>query len=297
LTTILIDGKNVCFRFGMAQRSLKTTDGVCTGAIYGALGTLIRLKKRFPDSKLVVVWDGDHSREGWRFKAYPGYKANRTKNSDALQVLNQIPVVEKLIDLLGLEQYKVDRVEADDLISILAHQVRTEGGTAIVYSSDKDFYQLMHFGIRQIRDTDKTHTLRFETEQDVWDHFYCRPGDILAVRAICGDPSDGIAGIQRGVGPVKASQMVLSHALLKHLSGSSVLATYRQNLELMQLPVSQHDPRIVPYLKGPTGKITPLSGKITPLTYDRYIELLTLLSNLQMADHIANRFLLLNLSH
>lgn len=220
---ILIDAKNAMYRFGHAHYGLKTEDGIHTGAIYGLLGCFLRLKKKYPDGKFVMVWDSGG--RGWRSKIFPEYKDGRHKplaaNATAKEklefkesserrtaIIRQENMLVEVTSAMGVPQLMVRDVEADDLIGILAVRMLKKGHRPVIYSSDKDFMQLMHRGIKVIRtkmDVCKaSHILK---------EFGCLPEDLLKVRAIAGDKSDGIPNPVKGIGPKTASKFIASEGL------------------------------------------------------------------------------------
>src|ERR1039457_5473179 len=120
---ILIDGKNAVYRFGWVHRNLRSPDGEGTGVVYGVLDLLIRLKRKFEDSKFVVVWDGKGPT--WRHKMFEGYKLkDKPGNPEIAAILNQIPLLEKTLKLIGSPQIEVEGVECDDVIGILCKTVK-----------------------------------------------------------------------------------------------------------------------------------------------------------------------------
>ena len=143
---------------------------------------------------------------------YPQYKGNRPKEKpQAVQdILNQSGTVEKLLDALGVIQIRIPNVEADDVIGILAIRCLKRGWQPVIYSSDKDFMQLMHRGVQVIRDVVKPSKLQPETEKSIQAKFGCTPGQLLDVRALSGDKSDNIPTVCRGVGPKTATKIVAS---------------------------------------------------------------------------------------
>jgi DNA polymerase-1 len=210
MTVIFIDGKNALYRFGYALKTLATEDGTKTGAIHGFLSILLRLKTKYPDAKFVVVWDGREYRKGWRSQVFPAYKGNRTgeQSAELQEILLQAGTIQRCLTLMGVTQSVVDEIECDDLIGVLSAQCLKKGLEPIIYSTDKDFLQLMHRGVKVIRDVVKPSTLNPEDVYAVHDLFRCTLPNVLKVRAICGDGSDGIPGIQKGVGVVRAAAMV-----------------------------------------------------------------------------------------
>jgi 5'-3' exonuclease len=205
----IVDGKNALFRFGFANRTL-SADGFKTGAIHGMMNCLLRIKKRY-DSRFVIAWDGENPREGWRYKLFPGYKDKDKEKpvpAEVIEILAQVPVIQKLCSLLAIPQVQVASVEADDVISLLARTFLSKGYQVHVYSSDADFVQLMDLGVQLVRDINKTDKLHLETIRSVQDRFRCDPKDVIKVRALCGDSSDRIPNVRRGMGPVTAAAYV-----------------------------------------------------------------------------------------
>lgn len=265
---ILIDAKNAMFRFGFVHPRLTAPSGELTGAVYGLTGLLPRLKKKYPESRFVMVWDGEGPT--WRHSYWEGYKANRKPSTDPTfesvrkGVLRQIPGVKKTTALLGIPQLEVPGVEADDLIGILAMSCLAQKCVPVIYSSDKDFLQLMHMGVTVIRcGVDP------ETPQSVFERFGCKPEDVLKVRALAGDSSDGIPPACKGVGEKTAAKYVAAGidpsstslcaareyaAMTKdegvYLKASSKLtlrwADVRRNYHLMRIATCFNEPHLRP---------------------------------------------------
>lgn len=213
MTAILLDGKNLLYRFGWVFQKLAAPDGRKTGALYGLLNCMLRLKKKYPDARFVLCWDGMFSNSrGWRSKVWSGYKANRRRDGKLEEgvklILGQQEMIDEMMDLLGIYHVEIAAVEADDVIALLAAQCREQGWQTIVYSSDYDFAQLMAKGVLLIRDAKGKEKLASETERSIEVKFRCSVSELLKVRAIAGDKSDGITGALPGVGVVRAAKYV-----------------------------------------------------------------------------------------
>lgn len=236
MTVILVDAKNALFRYGFAQRNLQNEDGIKTGAVYGVLNCLLRLKKRYRDARFILVWDGADKHLGWRFKLNAQYQHNRRPQTASVksvptvakmaaaqakkhgasdssttraEILAQMPLLENILSLLGLPQIKVPTVEADDVIAILAmYGLRKLKWKPIIYSSDKDFIQLLQYGVMILRNVDKQDRFAPETATTVLAQFGCTPEELVKVRAIAGDESDGLINPVRGVGVKTAAKLV-----------------------------------------------------------------------------------------
>ncbi len=302
MTVVLIDAKNALYRFGYSFAGLQSSSGVKTGAIFGLFQVLLRLKKKYPDARFVMVWDGPG--KGWRYKLFPQYKGNRKKEKspEIMAVLEQIPTVERLTELIGIPQICIPRMEADDIIGLLAMRCLKRGWKPVVYSSDKDFMQLMHRGVKVIRDVDKTNKLAPESERSVMAKFGCSPEMVLQVRAIAGDKSDGIPNPVPGIGPKKASKLIEAglcpsdevntlpikgaeelQAKWEHVHRNyrimSILTSTRHELE----PEDGLTTRL-----GVLRVVMALRGRCKPSKV-RYRQFVAVLQELEMADALASR--------
>ena len=205
MTTILIDANNLLFRYGYALKAMRTTDGQYTGAVYGVLQCMLRLKRRYPDAFFVVVWDGEGPT--WRHELFPAYKAGRQHDDFKAKVIEQRAILEKIVALIGVPSVRIQGYEADDVIGTLARWARDEH--PVIVSGDKDFLQLLRWGVTVISDTK---TLKPETARSVQEKFGCGPANLLKVRTVAGDASDGIPGPVERVGTVRAAKEIEAHA-------------------------------------------------------------------------------------
>ena len=204
-TVILIDGRNMCFRHGWTHASLRSGKQA-TGMLYGCITGILRLARLHPGAAIVVVWDGAKAKESWRHGIAKDYKANRGKG-EAPQFVkdmrSQIPLFYKFMELLGFKQLTVSKLEADDLIGILAYHVRTMVDKVLIYSTDRDFYQLIHKNVYVVRDQDKKLKCKPITRKQIKAEYGVEPKDWLKYRGLVGDKGDNILK-PKGMGPKKA---------------------------------------------------------------------------------------------
>lgn len=312
MTVVLIDARNALYRFGYTFIGFQSSEGVKTGAIYGLFNVLLRLKKKYPDAKFVMVWDG--AGKGWRYNVFPEYKANRkkTKSPEVLAVLEQIPTVQRLTNLIGIPQICVPRMEADDIIGLLTVRCLKNKWKPVVYSSDKDFMQLMHMGVKVIRDVDKTNKLAAESARTVRKKFGCEPEFLLRVRAIAGDKSDGIPNPVPGIGPMKAAKLVeagldpsspipiatLGRSEIEDFPGAAALLQkwgyVHRNYRIMQILTSVNHPELEPadqhFTKLDVTRVAlALKAEYKSRGKAAYHKFVTVLQELEMADALASR--------
>lgn len=209
----LVDVSSLFFRAYYAIRPLTSPSGIPVNAVYGFLSMITKLLKEDPPDYIAFCYD--RKEPSFRKEMYGEYKANRTEMPDDLAV--QIPIIKKLIDLLGIPSLERENYEADDIIGTLAIKARKANLHAVIVSGDKDFAQLIGPGV-EMYDTMKE--VRYD-EKAVKEKWGIRPNQMIDYLAICGDSSDNIPGVA-GIGPKGA---------LKLLEEFDTLDGIYQNLE------------------------------------------------------------------
>jgi DNA polymerase-1 len=139
-TLLLVDGSSYLYRAYHALPDLRSPQNEPTGAIYGVLNMLRRLRADFASDYSVCVFDakGKTFRDDW----YPEYKANRPPMPDDLAA--QIVPLHEVIAVAGWNMLMINGVEADDVIGTLARQASEDGARCIISSGDKDLTQLVN---------------------------------------------------------------------------------------------------------------------------------------------------------
>ncbi|HEX9191853.1 MAG TPA: DNA polymerase, partial [Candidatus Deferrimicrobiaceae bacterium] len=204
----MIDGHNVLYRTFFGVPRLTAPDGTPTNAVLGVARILLKILREERPDAVAAVFD---SREPTpRHALFPEYKANRLKVPEDLAA--QIPVVEELIDALGVPRIEVPGVEADDLIGTLSRRAEEQGMDVVIVSSDKDLYQLVSKRVK-VRDGLKENTVGEEQVEQV---FGVPPGKVPDLLALAGDPSDNVPGVP-GIGEKTASGMIREFGSLDEL--------------------------------------------------------------------------------
>ena len=80
-TLLLVDGSSFLYRAFHAMPDLRNRRGEPTGAIYGVLNMLRRLRKDFPADYSACVFDAKG--KTFRDDLYPEYKAHRDRKRHA----------------------------------------------------------------------------------------------------------------------------------------------------------------------------------------------------------------------
>lgn len=216
MRAVLVDGLNLAFRAHHGHKFLSSKDGRPTGVIYSVLRLTIDLHKRMPDARLIFFWEGGLGKHPgivpWRREIKGGrdYKATRQANEDTPIVLHQVDTCMKILSVLGYGQYYVPGLEADDLIGIVATFLQADmdawrGEHIYLLTNDRDYFQLVTPSTTVLRkEGDKLATI---TPKRILTDYSVSPADWVRYRALVGDVSDNIKGLQ-GCGPKTAPKLL-----------------------------------------------------------------------------------------
>jgi 5'-3' exonuclease len=192
---------------------LSAMDGQRTGAILGFLRGVswVRHSTGIPLRDTTVFWDGGHAQE--RLKLFPAYKSGRSlhnpkdKNEEekSRHYYQQLQLLPGIIRSAGIRQVKVDCVEADDLISIFAHVVKSP---VVIYSGDGDFHQLYNARISIFDPGNGKNSGKGLLGQADFEKKWgpTEASNYPLIKAMVGDASDAIPGV-KGIGKVWASRI------------------------------------------------------------------------------------------
>lgn len=201
----LVDGSGYIFRAFHALPPLTRPDGTPIGAVLGFTNMLIKLLKEKNPDYLVVVFDV--SRENFRHKIYPAYKANRQETPPEL--IPQFSLIRQACEAFDVPFIEKDGYEADDLIATYAH---SQPGDVTIVSSDKDLMQLVGGSVRMF-DPIKNRLIGVE---EVKEKFGVPPQQVIDVQALAGDSTDNVPGIP-GIGIKTAAELIQTYGTLENL--------------------------------------------------------------------------------
>jgi DNA polymerase-1 len=206
-TLLLVDGSSFLYRAFHAMPDLRNRHGEPTGAIYGVLNMLRRLRKDYPADYSACVFDakGKTFRDDW----YPEYKAHRP--AMPADLARQIEPLHRAIAASGWNILMLDGVEADDVIGTLAQQAQ-DGIRCVIATGDKDLAQLVNERVTLVN------TMNNETLDvaGVNAKFGVLPERIVDYLTLVGDPVDNVPGVEK-VGPKTAVKWLAQYGTLDNL--------------------------------------------------------------------------------
>ncbi|MBX7230426.1 MAG: DNA polymerase I, partial [Burkholderiaceae bacterium] len=189
-TLLLIDGSSYLYRAFHAMPDLRNKEGEPTGALYGFINMIRRIRTDYPTvSHLACVFDAKG--KTFREDLYPEYKANRTSMPEDL--VKQIPVIHEALRALGWPVIAIEGVEADDVIGSLGTQAAAQGIKTIISTGDKDLAQLVNDHVQLVN----TMTAEVLDHQGVVSKFGVSPEKIVDYLALVGDSVDNVPGVEK----------------------------------------------------------------------------------------------------
>ena len=205
----IIDGNSLLFRAYFATaypgvEIMRTQDGTPTNAIF-AFSSMINkilstLKK---DEGLMVAFDA--GKDTFRKEQLESYKANRKPTPEDL--VRQFPMARDFLKALGIFQFEQHGYEGDDIAGTVAKLAEKEGYQVTIYTSDRDFLQLVDNNITVNIIRKGMSDIVAMTPEVVKETYGFEPLQIIDYKGLRGDASDNLPGI-KGVGEKTAVKLI-----------------------------------------------------------------------------------------
>ena len=207
---IVIDGNSLLFRafyatyYGEGSTIMKTRDGTPTNAIFAFANMFAKiLQSMTGDESLFVGFDADS--KTFRKQEFDAYKANRKPAPPEL--IPQFAISRELLDALGVVHYEEPGIEADDICGTIAKKAAAKGYQVEIYTSDKDYLQLVDdlISVNLIRKG--LSDIQRITPDTMVETFGFTPLQIIDYKGLRGDSSDNLPGIP-GIGEKTAVKLI-----------------------------------------------------------------------------------------
>ena len=204
-TLLLVDGSSYLYRAFHALPDLRNAQGAPTGAIYGIINMLRRLRNDYPAAYIACIFDAKG--KTFRDDLYPEYKANRASMPEDLA--RQIEPIHEAVRAMGWPILMIEGIEADDVIGTLSVDAVRHGMKVVVSTGDKDLAQLVNEHVTLIN------TMSNETlDRDaVIAKFGVPPERIVDYLSLVGDTVDNVPGVAK-VGPKTAAKWIAQYGSL-----------------------------------------------------------------------------------
>jgi DNA polymerase-1 len=206
----LIDGNSLLYRSYYAIRSLSTSQGFPTNAIYGFINTLRKIVEQEKPHYLGIVFDT--GKPTIRHQMFKAYKAHRKPMPEDL--IPQVPVLKKVIQAMNIPLFEYENYEADDVLGSLAQKAEKKKIPAVIVTTDKDLLQVVDDSTTVFNPAKEIYL----DEAKVKEVFGVAPSQVIDVLSLWGDPSDNVPGVP-GIGEKTSKQLIGQFGSLDNLLG------------------------------------------------------------------------------
>ncbi|MFM9196327.1 MAG: 5'-3' exonuclease H3TH domain-containing protein, partial [Planctomycetia bacterium] len=207
-TVWAIDTLSRVYQLFHALPEMAAPDGTPVSAVFGFTRDLLDIiEKKKPDYLLCAI---DAPGPTFRHERFEAYKATRAEMPADL--VPQIPLIRRLLDVCGIPCLEQPGFEADDLLATLAVRTVAAGGECVIATSDKDARQLLgdHVRLLNLRNNAVLGPAELLAEWGI------RPDQVVDFLSLVGDAVDNVPGIP-GIGPKIASELLKTYGTLDQL--------------------------------------------------------------------------------
>ncbi|AWB85059.1 DNA polymerase I [Corynebacterium liangguodongii] len=199
--------------YALPAENFSTSGGQHTNAVYGFLSMFSNILAEEQPTHVAVAFDV--GRTTFRTEKFPEYKAQREASPPEFK--GQVPIIEEVLDTLGVVTLSKEHFEADDIVATLVTEARAEGGFDIVLvSGDRDYIQLVDAKTTLLYPTRGVSTMTRFTPEKVEEKYGLTPVQYPDFAALRGDPSDNLPSVPK-VGEKTATKWIVEHGDLESL--------------------------------------------------------------------------------
>lgn len=206
---LLIDGNSIVNRAYYAMPNLTSSDGVCTGGIFGFLKMLSKIIKEEKPTHVGVAFD--LKAPTFRHLEYSEYKAGRKPMPQEL--VQQIPILKEILKSMNIACFELAGYEADDILGTLSKSFKD---SVIIVSGDKDILQLVDDHCTVYHTKKGISDVVKYTPDLLYAEGISKPEYVTDLKGLMGDASDNLKGVQ-GVGKVTAGNLIATYGSLDNL--------------------------------------------------------------------------------
>lgn len=208
--TLIVDGNSLLFRayYSTAYTGniMTTKNGTPINAIFSFHNLIKKIKTMVSDNDHLFV-TFDTGKPTFRKQEFEEYKAQRAPCPEELKA--QMPIAREMLDAMDINWKELEGYEGDDLAGSMAKYAANKGDEVILFTSDKDFLQLLDLSSNVhvcFLKKGLTETIDY-TKENLHSLFGLNPDQITDYKGIAGDSSDNYKGI-KGVGEKTAMKLL-----------------------------------------------------------------------------------------
>ena len=237
-TLLVVDGHSLAFRafFALPVENFSTSSGQATNAVWGFATMLAQVIDAEKPDHLAVAFDV----KGGTFRntMLPQYKGTRDAAPEDL--LSQLPLIQRMLDALGVTYIEKPGYEGDDVIGTLATMGEQAKYRTLVLSGDRDAFQLVDDWVTVLYPGHHFKDLKHMTPEAVLAKYKVTPSQYPDLAALRGETADNIPGVP-GVGDGFAAKWINQYGSLEGICehadeiGGKKGEALRENIDQVKL--------------------------------------------------------------
>lgn len=230
----LFDAMSMIFRayYALNKSPRINSKGLNTSAILGFVNSLYEVIHNEQPTHMAVAFDSHGPTV--RHADFDQYKANRDNTPE--DIIASIPYIQAVLQAFGIPVLALPGYEADDIIGTFAKKAEQAGFTTYMYTTDKDYGQLVSDNIyvyKPLMHGNGTTTLG---PAEVCEKYGIQqPEQLIDILGIWGDAIDNIPGI-KGIGEVGAKKLIAEFGSIENM----VENAHRIKNEKMRIKVQEN---------------------------------------------------------
>ncbi len=209
---LAVDTPSLLYRaFFALPSSITDGDGRPVNALLGTANLLLQAVEVHRPRAVVLCFGAEAAT--YRVEAFAGYHADRPVMPDDLA--EQWGQARAFFGAFGWSHLDAGDLEADDLLGTLAAHEREAGGTALLFTGDRDMFQCVGEAVHVLWPAGKGAPEVIDLA-GVHERYGIEPRQVPDFIALRGDPSDGIPGA-KGIGEKGGRELLNAHGDLESL--------------------------------------------------------------------------------
>jgi 5'-3' exonuclease len=208
---LAVDAPSLLYRgFFALPKTITTPEGMPVNALLGMANLVLWAVERHRPRAVALCTGPDFAT--YRREAYPAYHAARPRVPDELAA--QFADAPGFFEAFGWPWLDAGDLEADDLLGALAREEVEAGGTALLFTGDRDMFQCVGEDVSVLYPRGGKDGPELIDVAGVKARYGIAPSQVPDFIALRGDPSDGLPGA-KGIGEKTAGELLRVHGDLE----------------------------------------------------------------------------------
>jgi DNA polymerase-1 len=217
---LAVDAPSLMYRaFFALPKSITDEEGRPVNALLGTVNLVLWAIEKHAPRAIAMCFGAEAA--VYRKELYPPYHADRPEMPDELA--GQWQAADGFFTAFGWQVEHHDTLEADDLLGSLATAETEAGGTALLYTGDRDMFQCVSERVAVLFPRGAKDGPELIGPAEVRKRYGVDPQQVPDFIALRGDPSDGLPGA-KGIGEKTAKDLLREHGTLE----ATIEASFRQ---------------------------------------------------------------------